>query len=74
MKKALICPTGVTVTGYRVAQVEDQPFEVALPLFWVDCADDVEQDKFWFDPEDATIKPIPAPEPVNHTVDGVQTL
>ena len=74
MKKALICPSGVNEHGYRVAQVEQETFEVAEPLFWVDCADDVEQDKFFFDPQDNTIKPIPAPEPVNHTVDGAQTL
>ena len=58
MKEALISPNEPRETGYRVAQVEQQKFEVALPLFWVDCADDVVADQFWYDPVDQTIKPI----------------
>jgi hypothetical protein len=58
MKEALISPQEPRKTGYRVAQVEQQEFEVALPLFWVDCADDVVADQFWYDPVDQTIKPI----------------
>jgi hypothetical protein len=37
MKKALISP----LENNRVAQVEQESFEVALPLFWVDCPDEV---------------------------------
>jgi hypothetical protein len=63
--KALISPNEPRETGYRVAEVEQQEFEVALPLFWVGCADDVVADQFWYDPSDQTIKPIPVPpEPV----------
>ena len=58
MKEALISPQEPRKTGYRVAQVEQQEFEVAPPLFWVDCADDVVADQFWYDPVDQTIKPI----------------
>ena len=39
--KALISPMEPRETGYRVAEVCTQSFEVAQPLFWVDCADDV---------------------------------
>lgn len=61
--KALISPNEPRETGYRVAQVEQQEFEVASPLFWVDCANNVVADQFWYDPSDQTIKPIPQPEP-----------
>jgi len=61
--KALISPIEPRETGYRVAEVEPESFSVAEPLFWVDCADDVVADYFWYDPQDQTIKPIPQPEP-----------
>jgi hypothetical protein len=63
--KALIAPLEPRESGYRVAEVEpdNKVFEVAQPLFWVDCADDVVADYFWYDPQDQTIKPIPQPEP-----------
>ena len=57
--KALICPLETLFTGYRVSQVEQQEFEVAPPHFWVDCADNVLADQFWYDPADQTIKPNP---------------
>jgi hypothetical protein len=65
MKEALISTIEPRETGYRVAQVEpiSQTFPVAEPaMFWTPCADDVVQDKFWYDPADQTIKPIPVPE------------
>jgi hypothetical protein len=63
--KALISPNEARETGYRVAQVEADAkiFEVAQPLLWVDCADDVVADQFWYDPETHAIKPIPQSEP-----------
>jgi sucrose-6-phosphate hydrolase SacC (GH32 family) len=61
--KALISPNEPRETGYRVAEVEPKEFDVAEPLFWVDCADDVVADQFWFDPQDQSIKPNPQPEP-----------
>jgi hypothetical protein len=62
--RALISPIEKCQTGYRVAEVEPdvKVFEVAEPLFWVDCADDVVADQFWYDPETQTIKPVPEPE------------
>jgi hypothetical protein len=57
--KALISPIEPRETGYRVAQVEEREFEVALPLFWVDCNSDVVADQFWYDPSDQSIKPNP---------------
>lgn len=61
--KALISQIEPRETGYRVAQVEQQEFPVAPPLFWTLCSDDVVADQYWYDPADQTIKPIPQPEP-----------
>lgn len=61
--KALISPNEPRQTGYRVAEVSQQQFEVSEPLFWVACANNVVADQFWYDPSDQTIKPIPIPEP-----------
>jgi len=47
----------------RVAEVMDTPFEVALPLFWVDCADNVVADQWYYDSVTATIIVVPAPAP-----------
>ncbi len=64
MKQALISKIEPRQTGYRVAQVVavNETFPVAEPdMFWIQCGDDVEQDKFWYDPSDETIKLIPVP-------------
>lgn len=80
--KALISTIEPRFGGYRVAQVEqdEQTFPVAVDLMWVDCADDVVADQFWYDPQDETIKPNPEPEPIyvlsggQPPVDGAETL
>lgn len=58
--KALISTIEPVMTGYRVAQVEndDKIFSVAGNLFWVDCDDNVIADRFWYDPSDETIRPL----------------
>jgi len=60
-KKALISTVEPRESGYRVAQVEDAAnvFEVAPTLMWVDCADNVVADQFWYDPSDQLIKENP---------------
>lgn len=68
MRKALISPNELVESGYRVAEVIDVAFEVAEPLFWVDCADNVVADQFYF--TDGSIKAIPAPAPVVKTPIG----
>jgi hypothetical protein len=55
--KALISPIELRQTGFRVAQIADNQFDVAPPFFWVDCSNDVKADQFWYDPSDETIKP-----------------
>lgn len=59
--KALISPNEPRQNGYRVAEVvnDNLQFDVASPLFWVDCTNDTQADLFWFDPSDNTIKPNP---------------
>lgn len=64
--KALISSTEPRETGYRVAQVVEDiaTFPVAEPdMFWVSCANNIVQDKFWYDPADQTIKAVPVPVP-----------
>ena len=56
--KALISPIEPRQTGYRVAEISESGFEVAEPLFWVDCADTDKADQCWYDPADQTIKPF----------------
>lgn len=60
-KKALISTVEPRESGYRVAQVEDAAniFEVGSGLEWVDCADNVVADQFWYDPQDKLIKAMP---------------
>lgn len=43
----------------RVAQVEDVPFEVAPPLYWIACADNVVAGDFYFNTQNNTIEQIP---------------
>lgn len=64
MKKALISPNEAAHGGYRVAQVEPEEniFPVADPLFWLDCADDVVADVFWYDPVNQQIISVPNKE------------
>ena len=49
----------------RVCQVADTPFEVYPTLIWVDCADNVVADEYYYDKETQTINPVvntPQPE------------
>ena len=64
MKKALISPIEIAHTGHRVAQVEPigQEFEVAEPLYWLDCPDEVTAEHHYFDNADGTFKLIPEME------------
>lgn len=79
--KALISTIEPRETGYRVAQVEPEQnvFDVAEGLFWVDCPAHITQDDFWYDPQDQLFKETPVaatsqavqPQP---TVNGAETL
>jgi hypothetical protein len=85
MKNALISPNEQvykydgTLLGERVAEVADNTFEVAPPLFWVECADDVLADQFYYDEATQTIiaipvKPAPTPDVANTTGDAPNVI
>lgn len=82
MKKALISTIEPREffdgsTGYRVAQVEleENTFAVAEGLYWVDCADDVVADQFYFDTTTNEVKPVPVPPPKEQPVtEGLTTV
>lgn len=59
--KALISPNEVRDNGVRIAQIEASAFEVASPLFWVDCPDGVTTE--WVYNNGEFIEPV-QPEPV----------
>lgn len=52
-----------TVLGQRVAQVADAQFEVAPPLFWLECADDVTAIGFYYNEISLAIVVIPESPP-----------
>lgn len=59
----------------RVAEVVDADFPVCIPLFWIDCADDVVADVWYYDNANQTIVlvPPPVPHPVTN-VPGTENL
>jgi hypothetical protein len=57
--KALISPLEQRERGVRVAQVEQEEFPVAPPLFWVDCDDTVHADMIYVD--EVFVEPAPEP-------------
>jgi hypothetical protein len=78
MKQALISPNEQvysydgSLLGERVAQVTTTPNEVAPPLFWTACNNDVVADQWYYDPATFTIVQIPVkplPPPKNETTE-----
>ena len=71
MKRALISPMEPSIdregnVGFRVAHVADESYDVAAPLFWVDCPDECVQD-FWvyIDGNLVDITPVPVEDPID---------
>jgi len=60
---ALISLNEEVLTGYRVAEVAVEKFEVAEPLFWVACDDTCKQDLFFYNPATKEIVEIPVAPP-----------
>lgn len=65
--KALISPEELIVnpdgsTGFRIADVTDSPFDIAAPLYWIDCDDTVQADVYYFEPNSGLV--IIRPHPV----------
>lgn len=63
--KALISPEenayswSGQVLGARVAEVSISEFPVAPPLFWMECADDVTAEGYYYDRDAEVILPKP---------------
>ena len=62
--KALISPNEKVIDyenniGERVAQVQQIPFAVAQPFFWVDCPDECDAGQWWY--YGGICQPIPQP-------------
>jgi len=75
MKYALITPEVRRESGFMVADVAQQSFEVCEPFFWVECADEVTPEGYWYDSESKSFERIPEPEPVSQpSSTGAQTL
>lgn len=47
----------------RVAEVSSADFPIAPPLFWVDCADDVVADQWYYNNITQKIIEVPPPAP-----------
>ena len=47
----------------RIAEVSNQEFPVAPPLYWESCNDNVIADQWYWDPELLTAVEVPAPPP-----------
>jgi hypothetical protein len=66
MKYALINPNEKeynfdgSILGDSVVSTDIRQFEVCSPLFWVECSDNVEQNRFYWNETNKTIEPIPA--------------
>lgn len=59
----------------RVAEVSEQPFEVAPPLFWTICPDDCQPDVWYYNLNTQQFALVPPPAPMPQpVVDGAQPL
>jgi hypothetical protein len=59
--KALISPLESVSTGVRIAQVGAQQFEVANPLYWVDCPSDCNASTWFYNEATLNCELIPIP-------------
>lgn len=67
MKYALISPTEKTGQGLRIAEVVNNPFEIAKPLFFTECDDSIIADQYYYTETGKFIK-VPVPTPAIPTV------
>lgn len=73
--KALIATNEPRETGYRVAEVAPQEtFHADMPLFWIDCSDEIVADRYWFNPENSQFVKFPEPETQQPQTTGTQDL
>ena len=65
--KALISPLEPRGGGFRVAQVEQEEFPVAPPLFWVDCDESITAEMAYVDGVFVDFNPVPPSEGIPAT-------
>ena len=64
MKKALISPDEKIISqsgeviGDRIAEVCATAFEISLPLYWIDCVDDVVADLWYWNGSNCELVPV----------------
>ena len=71
MNYALISPNELVYSydgillGERIAEISKSKFEVAPPLYWIECADDVNADDWYFNVQNSQceLKPV-EPTPI----------
>ena len=67
MNNALISPNELVYSydgiliGERIAETAQTTFEVAPPLYWIECADDVNASEWYFQTETQSCQLIPLP-------------
>lgn len=79
--KILICPNEPVidpntqqVIGVRICDIVEIPFEVAAPLYWVDCPDGVMGSTHYYNIETRTFNEHPLLIPIQPISEGAQTL
>jgi hypothetical protein len=55
-----------TVVGKRICEVAENEFEVASPLFWIDCNNDITADSHYYDEisKSFVVKPTDVERPI----------
>lgn len=65
MKQALLSPNELiysydgTLIGQRIVQIEQTSFDVAPPLYWIECDDEVNASDWYFQSETNSCQLIP---------------
>lgn len=63
--KALISPTEMvysydgSIIGQRVAQLTEEAFDVAAPLFWIDCSVEGSPSQYYYYEGEVLERPLP---------------
>lgn len=72
--KALISPIETNLHGARIAQVSTESFDIAEPLYWVDCPIDVTPETHTYDEvtKQFVLIPVAPVNPVPQTVTRFQ--
>lgn len=58
---ALISPAEPFNKGVRICEVQKVPFEVAKPLFWVECEEGLDHHNSYYDMKTEVISAVPPP-------------